>query len=509
MLHTIEPKRRPRCISTCASAAPASASSTINEKEKHKIFDEVFINVKAGTGGNGEVIESAKGKYVPNNKYKSGGNQPKKLWLPASDPADGADGGDVVLICDPSLDTLLHLHQRSKEYAAPRGANGNPALGSSGPKANAQIRKASTPPLELRVPPGTVVKRKSTGEVLGDLVFPGQRLTVARGGRGGVGIKAPSREGKIRELQKERKWAAEAGAEVVAVEDVNWKLDAKGRPGQQLGLHLLLRVVADVGIVGFPNAGKSSLLKRMTRASPEIAPYPFTTLMPNLGVMAAGGAAEEEVQHHASPILADLPGLIEGAHQGRGLGRMFLRHLRRTRILMHVVDASAEDPATDYWAVREELRMYNPEYVARPHVVALNKMDMEDAGGLRDEIKQELQASARRLQEDNPDSRVTPPAAIVSCSALTGAGVEALCAAVQRVLAGEQDEDGSWDRQDFPASTTAEPEATWQGQGQQYQRGDVNDEWDNDDVQEDRAADDDEDLWLMNLSEEELLRLEA
>ncbi|KAF6265239.1 P-loop containing nucleoside triphosphate hydrolase protein [Scenedesmus sp. NREL 46B-D3] len=166
-----------------------------------------------------------------------------------------------------------------------------------------------------------------------------------------------------------------SGGEVVAVEDVNWKEDAKGLPGRQLGLQLLLRVVADVGIVGFPNAGKSSLLAALTRASPEVAPYPFTTLMPNLGVMggraAAAAAQGSSIQ---APVLADLPGLIEGAHKGVGLGRMFLRHLRRTRLLLHVVDGAAADPGTDYLAVREELRLYNPDYAARPHIVALNKV---------------------------------------------------------------------------------------------------------------------------------------
>ncbi|KAI8469774.1 MAG: GTP-binding protein Obg/CgtA [Monoraphidium minutum] len=309
---------------------------------------------------------------VKNLKYKPGGSQPKMIWLPASEPADGADGADVMLVCDPSVDSLLHLHKR-KAYAAAKGANGNPAVGSAGPKRNEGVKKAATPPMLISVPPGTVVKKKGSGAVLGELLQPGQRLLVAKGGKGGGGVRAPSREQRQREINREAKLAKESGAEVVSVLDSNWQHDARGLPGQALGLQLLLRVVADVGIVGFPNAGKSSLLAALTRASPAVAPYPFTTLMPNLGVMAAG----------SGPVLADLPGLIEGAHQGRGLGRVFLRHLRRTRVLLHVVDASAADPATDYWAVREELRMYNPDYCTRPHVVALNKMDLEDAGGLR------------------------------------------------------------------------------------------------------------------------------
>eukprot|EP00775_Hariotina_reticulata_P006449 gene6449-6678_t len=230
-------------------------------------------------------------------------------------PADGADGADVYLVCDPALDSLLHLHRKSN-WAGARGGQGNPAVGSAGPKRNAQLKKASTPPLEVPVPPGTVVKRKSTGQ-------------------------------KQRDLQRELKAAAKAGGEVVAVEDVNWRDDSKGLPGRQLGLHLLLRVVADVGIVGFPNAG---------------------------------------------------------AHVGKGLGRMFLRHLRRTQVLLHVVDASAADPATDYLAVREELRLYNPDYVTRPHVVALNKMDLEDAGEGVQQLAAALQATLQQLKSSGGEA---------------------------------------------------------------------------------------------------------
>jgi GTPase len=172
------------------------------------------------------------------------------------------------------------------------------------------------------------------------------------------------------------------GIEIVEVEDHNWKEDALGGQGEEATVTLQLRVVADAGFVGLPNVGKTSLLRVITNANAEVANYPFTTLMPNLGVLSTGGDEKYSIGEQRS-VLVDLPGLIEGAYTGRGLGRMFLRHLARTRVVVHVVDAAADDPAADYWVVREELRMYNPEYCQRPCVVALNKMDLPDAGDLR------------------------------------------------------------------------------------------------------------------------------
>jgi Obg family GTPase CgtA len=171
-----------------------------------------------------------------------------------------------------------------------------------------------------------------------------------------------------------------SGIEVLDVEDPNWREDARGRPGEEAQVLLQLRVVADAGFVGLPNAGKSSLLARMTAARPKVASYPFTTLMPNLGVLAVGlsNTGTEE-----SAVLVDLPGLIEGAHKGRGLGRTFLRHLARTRMFVHVIDAAVDNPAADFWVVREELRLYNPQYCQRPCIVALNKMDLPDPQDLQ------------------------------------------------------------------------------------------------------------------------------
>lgn len=171
----------------------------------------------------------------------------------------------------------------------------------------------------------------------------------------------------------------EEGVEILDVEDTNWKRDAQGGEGETKTLRLQLKVVADAGIVGLPNVGKSTLLRKLTASAAEVANYPFTTLMPNLGVLTTDQFSADAVQKQ---VLVDLPGLIEGAHMGKGLGRMFLRHLARTQVLVHVVDAAAENPAADYWVVREELRMFNPEYCQRPSVVVLNKMDLPDAAEL-------------------------------------------------------------------------------------------------------------------------------
>ncbi|DBA71229.1 TPA: GTPase Obg 1, variant 2 [Trebouxia sp. C0005] len=335
------------------------------------------------------------------------------------------------LYVDLALDSLLHLHERSK-WTAPNGAQGDPTKGSDRPKTQAK-RSWTTAPTRIPVPRGTVVKRKRGGALLADLTHPGESVVVARGGKGGMGVTRPTREDNARLQTRKRRFLTEADTAVseYIVEDDDWKAEAAGAPGEEVSLHLMLRVVADVGIVGFPNAGKSSLLAAITRASPEVAPYPFTTVTPNLGVTQIGNNAEA-----GRMVLADLPGLIQGAHQGRGLGRMFLRHLRRTRIILHVVDAATDDPAMDYWAVREELRMYNPEYCARPHIVALNKMDLQEAAHLQAEIAAEVLTMAHRIQNDSPEGNPQPslPAAVVCVSAQAGTGLDDLHAALEPLL---------------------------------------------------------------------------
>eukprot|EP00884_Botryococcus_braunii_P016670 jgi/Botrbrau1/3687/Bobra.0008s0015.2 len=414
-------------------------------KEPHKIFDEVIITVRSGKGGKGEVISQNAGKFVKNYKYKAGGQQPKQLWLPAAEPADGWDGADVLLVADPGVDSLLHLHER-RVFIAEAGSNANPADGSGGPRGRKKVRK-QMPALKLPVPLGTVVKRKRGGQLLADLVRPGQMVVVARGGLGGSGAVQPTRSASS-SSQRHRPRPAE-GVEEYVVEDKNWEANVGGGPGEEVTLSLLLRVVADVGIVGLPNAGKSSLLAVLTRARPEVAPYPFTTLMPNLGVMAVGRQdegndldlweVEEAALQQPAPVLADLPGLIEGAHIGRGLGRMFLRHLRRTRELLHVVDASSDDPGEDYAVVRQELLMYNPEYCARPHIVALNKVDLlMEQGGDVEKARTAILNRASGLQAETMEHLVSLPEVIVATSAVSGTGIVELATAL-RTLRASQD----------------------------------------------------------------------
>lgn len=265
---------------------------------------------RGGNGGNGQIVHSRGGKYVRNFKYNPGHNTPKRIWLPhglvlsffslkcslIGDPADGGDGGDVVLYCDPAKDSLLDFHVK-KSFRAKKGIQGDPEEGTQAPKSLTRAkrirRKANS--LRIGVPPGTVIKRKGNGRFLGDIVDKRDEVIVAKGGQGGQGVIQPS---KKRPRSKQRSKVVE----YIELEDDDWRKEAKGQPGEELTLHLLLRVVADVGFVGLPNVGKSSLLKALTAAQPQVAAYPFTTLIPNLGVMGMGG----------DPILVDLPGLIEG-----------------------------------------------------------------------------------------------------------------------------------------------------------------------------------------------------
>ncbi len=202
--------------------------------------------------------------------------------------------------------------------------------------------------LVIKIPPGTVVYEAKTGEILGDLVEPGQQLVVCKGGRGGRGNQHFA----------------------TAVNQVP-HMGERGEPGQNRQLRLELKLIADVGIVGVPNAGKSTLLAAVTSAKPKIAPYPFTTIEPNLGVA--------QLDEDNTLILADIPGLIEGAHLGIGLGHDFLRHVQRTRVLIHVLDGTAEDPLLDFAQINSELSLFDPNLTRKPVVVAFNKIDLPDA----------------------------------------------------------------------------------------------------------------------------------
>ena len=299
-----------------------------------QFIDQAEIDVRSGKGGDG-IVHFRREKYVP-----KGG----------PDGGDGGRGGDVVLEVNPHLNTLARFRYQRKFIAA-NGGRGGPA----------RMTGKSAEPLVVPVPPGTVVYDAETGELLGDLTEPGQRLVVARGGRGGRGnVHFASSRNRVPRIAE------------------------KGEPGEERRLRLELKLIADVGLVGVPNAGKSTFLSRVTNARPKIAPYPFTTLTPNLGV------AQLDVDK--TLVLADIPGLIEGAHQGVGLGHDFLRHIQRTRVLIHLLDGLSEDPVADFAQINTELALFDPDLAEKPQVVAFNKMDLPEVAARWPEVEAALKA---------------------------------------------------------------------------------------------------------------------
>ena len=325
--------------------------------------DEATIRVKAGAGGNG-AIAFRREKFVPKGGPSGG---------------DGGDGASVVLVVDEGLSTLLDFHYRH-EFAAPAGANG----------ANKDKYGRAGADVVLRVPPGTQIFDDATGALVGDLRKHGERLVVAQGGKGGRG-----------------------NIHFATSTDRAPRKAEPGTPGEERSVRLELKLLADVGLLGFPNVGKSSLIARISAARPKIADYPFTTLVPNLGTVALSG--------ERSFVVADIPGLIEGAHAGAGLGDRFLRHLDRTRLLVHLLDASAagRTPLRDYEAMNKELALYDPQLAARPQLVVLNKIDLPE---VRKRIKQIAAPLARRG---------IPLAAI---SAATGEGTAELLESIWKAL---------------------------------------------------------------------------
>ncbi len=296
-------------------------------------IDEAKIIVGSGKGGNGMV-------HFHREKYVTRGGP---------DGGDGGRGGDVILEVRPTMNTLSAFRFTTK-FMADEGKNGgiNDMTG----------RSASN--LIIHVPPGTMVRDDANDELLGDLVEPGQQLVVCKGGRGGRG----NPHFKTSRMQAPR--TAE-----------------KGEPGEEKILRLELKLIADVGIVGVPNVGKSSLLASVTNAKPKIADYPFTTLEPNLGV------ADLDLDHNL--VLADIPGLIEGAHDGVGLGFSFLRHVQRTRVLIHLLDGLSEDPIADFAQINSEMALFDPLLAQKPQVVAVNKIDLPDVQERWPEIKRILE----------------------------------------------------------------------------------------------------------------------
>ncbi len=313
-------------------------------------IDYAKIHVQGGHGGSG-CVSFRREKYVP-----KGG----------PDGGDGGDGGNVIVEADPNLATLLDYRYR-KHFRAGRGQHGQGS--------NKHGRRGED--VIIRVPVGTIVRDADTGEVLADLVEPGQRVVVARGGRGGRGnarFATPTH-------QTPREWEP-------------------GEPGEERTLILELKLVADVGVVGLPNAGKSTLLSRVSAAHPKIADYPFTTLAPNLGVVKL-----DDERHF---VMADIPGLIEGAHEGKGLGHQFLRHIQRTRVLLFLLEGPRGRYQEDLDTLLHELREFDPDLAQKPREVAISKADL-----LSDAEREE----AKRLAEQSGWQVI---------SAVTGEGVKDL-----------------------------------------------------------------------------------
>jgi GTP-binding protein len=330
-----------------------------------KFIDEVSIHVKAGDGGDGAVAWRRE-KFIPRGGPAGG---------------DGGNGGDVVLTVDAGLSTLLD-YRYVREHRARSGGKG---LGSDMNGKNGED-------LVLRVPPGTVVKDAASGETLADLK-EGDRFVLAKGGKGGLG---------------NMNFATSTHQAPRFAED--------GTPGEEKDVVLELKLLADVGIVGYPNAGKSTLISRISRARPKIADYPFTTLVPNLGVVGWRGK---------SFVVADIPGLVDGAHAGAGLGHQFLRHVERCRLLVHLVEGAPPDPERspekDRVAIDRELALYSPELAQKPQIVAVTKVDVPAA-----------RRAGERLQSLLARRKV--PVQVHLVSAVTGVGMDGLLDAVARGL---------------------------------------------------------------------------
>ncbi len=325
------------------------------------LIDEVRIHVAAGNGGNG-IVAFRREKYVPLGG-PSGGN--------------GGPGGSVYLEATPDTNTLIAL-RGGKHFRADRGGHGG----------SKNKQGAAGKDVVIRVPLGTEVYDDGTGDLLADLVAPGDRVEIVAGGRGGRGNAAFA--GPINQAPR---------------------IAERGDPGQERWLHLELKLLADVGLVGLPNAGKSTLLSVISAARPKIADYPFTTLQPSLGVVELDGGY--------SFVAADLPGLIEGAHEGAGLGYQFLRHVERTRVLIHLLDGSSADPVGGYAQIRRELAEFDPAMMEKPELVAVSKMDLPEA-----------QEALPALQEAFAEKGIS----LFPISAATGEGVRELLGAARRTL---------------------------------------------------------------------------
>ncbi|CAK20968.1 GTPase ObgE [Listeria welshimeri] len=321
--------------------------------------DQVKIYVKAGNGGDG-MVAFRREKFVPNGGPAGG---------------DGGKGADVVFVVDEGLRTLVDFRFK-RIFKAEHGEHGM----------SKSMHGRGAEDLVVKVPQGTIVKDIDTGEIIADLVAHGQRAVIAKAGRGGRGNK---------------RFATPANPAP--------ELSENGEPGQERNVQLELKVLADVGLVGFPSVGKSTLLSVVSAARPKIAAYHFTTIVPNLGMVDAGDGR--------SFVMADLPGLIEGASQGVGLGHQFLRHIERTRVIVHVIDMSGSEgrvPYEDYMAINNELEQYNLRLMERPQIIVANKMDMPEA-------EENLKEFKTKIAEDIP---------VFPISAVTKTGLRELLLAI-------------------------------------------------------------------------------
>ncbi|QWQ39521.1 GTPase ObgE [Gemella sp. zg-570] len=304
-------------------------------------IDEVKIYIRSGDGGNG-LVAFRREKYVPKGGPAGG---------------DGGRGANIVFKVDEGLRTFMD-YRYQKRFVAPNGENGM----------NKGMHGRKSKDLYLIVPPGTIIKDTDTGEILGDLTIHEQEVIVARGGRGGRGnCRFATPSNPVPEIAE------------------------NGEPGEERNITLELKLMADVGLVGFPSVGKSTLLSITSKAKPKIADYHFTTLVPNLGVV--------ETKDNKSFVMADLPGLIEGASQGVGLGYQFLRHIERTKVIVHIIDMSAadgRDPYEDYKIINKELEDYNMRLLERPQIVVANKMDMPES-------KENLKIFKEKIAENNEE----------------------------------------------------------------------------------------------------------
>ncbi|MBZ4687262.1 MAG: GTPase [Clostridia bacterium] len=317
-------------------------------------LDRAKIYVKGGDGGSG-VVSFRREKYVAEGGPNGG---------------DGGRGGNVIARADKGLRTLVD-YKYKRHYKAERGQHGQ----------GSNKHGKSAKDLILRVPPGTIIKDADTGEILADIVSEDQEVVLARGGRGGRG-----------------------NARFVSAQNRVPKIAEKGEPGEERWLELELKLLADVGLIGYPNVGKSTLISAVSAAKPKIADYHFTTLVPNLGVVKT---------EHSSFVIADIPGLIEGAHQGVGLGHEFLRHVERTKMLVHVIDIAAlegRDPLEGFHKINKELELYDPILAKRKQIIAANKIDLPGA-----------EENLEILQEELGDDYE-----IYSISAVTGKGLKQL-----------------------------------------------------------------------------------